>query len=305
MPVQAQRTRSGTIPSMETSNEALQDNTVIVGVYPCPHRYRGRPLIRNPASLWCFWRLGPKEGWPSHTTPDTDLIVFQTFPALFGLYRSGHLPKDVHIVGYARTKMEPETYLNRVTTYIKNPNGDPAIESELKEFKKLLTYVSGGYDSAEPFINLTKHLHDIEKAYTTPKVNRLFYLALPPSVFLPVAKNVKDNCYSANGINRIIVEKPFGRDLDSCRRLLEGLKLSWKEDETYRIDHYLGKEMVKNLLVLRFANVAMNAAWDRNSISNVQITFKEPFGTEGRGGYFDEFGIIRDILQNREYLWGK
>jgi glucose-6-phosphate 1-dehydrogenase len=79
---------------------------------------------------------------------------------------------------------------------------------------------------------------------------------------------------------------------------LGAIKLQWKEEETFRIDHYLGKEMVKNILVLRFANVALNAAWDKNSISNVQITFKEPFGTEGRGGYFDEFGIIRDILQN-------
>jgi glucose-6-phosphate 1-dehydrogenase len=80
------------------------------------------------------------------------------------------------------------------------------------------------------------------------------------------------------------------------------VKKHWTEDETFRIDHYLGKEMVKNLLVLRFANIALGAAWDKNSISNVQITFKEPFGTEGRGGYFDEFGIIRDIMQNRQCL---
>jgi len=114
-----------------------------------------------------------------------------------------------------------------------------------------------------------------------------------------VAKNIKDECYvKKGGITRIIVEKPFGKDTQSCRELIGALKQSWTEDETFRIDHYLGKEMVKNILVLRFANVAMGAAWDRNSISNVQITFKEPFGTEGRGGYFDEFGIIRDILQN-------
>jgi glucose-6-phosphate 1-dehydrogenase len=84
--------------------------------------------------------------------------------------------------------------------------------------------------------------------------------------------------------------------------LLGSLKEYWTEEETFRIDHYLGKEMVKNLLVLRFANIAMSAAWDKNSISNVQITFKEPFGTEGRGGYFDEFGIIRDIMQNRKFF---
>ena len=97
------------------------------------------------------------------------------------------------------------------------------------------------------------------------------------------------------------IEKPFGKDLASSRELQKSLEPDWKEEELYRIDHYLGKEMVKNVLVLRFANIAMGAAWDKNSISNVQITFKEPFGTEGRGGYFDEFGIIRDILQNREF----
>ena len=200
--------------------------------------------------------------------------------------------------------MDTEEYHKRITSYFKIPDDDATIAGKLEEFKKLSTYVAGGYEDAESFVNLTKHLEGIEQAYKTRDVNRLFYLALPPSVFVPVAKNVKDHCYSTRGINRIIVEKPFGKDLESCRSLLGALKESWKEDETYRIDHYLGKEMVKNLLVLRFGNVAMNAAWDRNSISNVQITFKEPFGTEGRGGYFDEFGIIRDILQNRECYRG-
>ncbi|KAF8450733.1 glucose-6-phosphate 1-dehydrogenase [Boletus edulis BED1] len=258
-----QRARSGTIPSMEIGGDALKDNTVIV----------------------VFGASG-------------DLAKKKTYPALFGLYRNGYLPKDVHIVGYARTKMDTEEYYKRITSYIKIPDNDPAVAAKLDEFKKLSSYVSGGYEDAESFINLRKHFEDIEKKYVTRDVNRIFYLALPPSVFIPVAKNIKENCYSTRGINRIIVEKPFGKDLESCRSLLGALKQSWKEDETYRIDHYLGKEMVKNLLVLRFGNVAMNAAWDRNSIDNVQITFKEPFGTEGRGGYFDEFGIIRDILQN-------
>ena len=160
-------------------------------------------------------------------------------------------------------------------------------------------YVSGGYEDSESFEKLNKYLQELDGGFQGNERHRLFYLALPPRVFIPVAKNLKEQCYSKAGINRIIVEKPFGKDLESCRELLRSLKEHWTEDETFRIDHYLGKEMVKNLLVLRFANVAMNAAWDKNSISNVQITFKEPFGTEGRGGYFDEFGIIRDILQNR------
>ncbi|KIJ20036.1 glucose-6-phosphate dehydrogenase [Paxillus involutus ATCC 200175] len=258
-----QRARSGTIPSMDISGDALKDNTVIV----------------------VFGASG-------------DLAKKKTYPALFGLYRDGYLPKGIHIVGYARTKMDVDDYHRRITSYIKNTDNDASVAAKLDEFKNISTYVSGSYDDPASFHNLTKHLEEIEKTYTTRDVNRVFYLALPPSVFVPVAQNTRNCCYSTKGVNRIIVEKPFGKDLQSCRELLGSLKQSWTEDETFRIDHYLGKEMVKNLLVLRFGNVAMNAGWDKNSISNVQITFKEPFGTEGRGGYFDEFGIIRDVLQN-------
>jgi glucose-6-phosphate 1-dehydrogenase len=98
------------------------------------------------------------------------------------------------------------------------------------------------------------------------------------------------------------VEKPFGKDLGSSRALQRALAPDWTEDEIFRIDHYLGKEMVKNLLILRFGNMFFNATWNRHNIDNVQIIFKEPFGTEGRGGYFDEFGIVRDVMQNRAYI---
>jgi glucose-6-phosphate 1-dehydrogenase len=196
--------------------------------------------------------------------------------------------------------MDEAEYHKRTTGYIKNPNDDPAIKEKLEEFKALSTYVSGAYDEVAAFENLNRHLESIESNYQTKERNRVFYLALPPSVFAPVSEHLKQSCYiETGGVNRVIIEKPFGKDTESCRELIGAIKQNWTEDETFRIDHYLGKEMVKNLLVLRFANTAMAAAWDKNSVSNVQITFKEPFGTEGRGGYFDEFGIIRDILQNR------
>jgi glucose-6-phosphate 1-dehydrogenase len=211
----------------------------------------------------------------------------------------GYLPRDVHIVGYARTKMDHAEYLKRATSNLKNPDNDSEITSKIEEFKKITSYVAGDYEEGSAFDNLNKYLEGMEKDYKGDERHRLFYFALPPSVFIPVAANLKEHCYTKGGVNRVIVEKPFGKDSDSCRTLLKSLKEHWTEDETFRIDHYLGKEMVKNLLVLRFANVALQSAWDKNSISNVQITFKEPFGTEGRGGYFDEFGIIRDVLQNR------
>jgi glucose-6-phosphate 1-dehydrogenase len=195
--------------------------------------------------------------------------------------------------------MDEAEFHKRATQYIKNPTDSQEVSTKIEEFKKLSTYVSGGYEDDESFGVLESHLRGIESSYQTKERNRVFYLALPPSVFIPVAGRVRRVNYSEDGVNRIIVEKPFGKDLESSRELLGALKLHWTEEETFRIDHYLGKEMVKNILVLRFANIAMSAAWDKSSISNVQITFKEPFGTEGRGGYFDEFGIIRDILQNR------
>ena len=199
--------------------------------------------------------------------------------------------------------MNEEEFLKRETSYIKLPDDDPHAATALDEFKRLSTYIAGDYEDETAFDGLNKHLEELESRYQSKERNRIFYFALPPSVFVPVSKNLKEHCYvRVAGINRIIVEKPFGKDLDSARELLASIKQYWTEDETFRIDHYLGKEMVKNLLVLRFANVAMGACWDKNSISNVQITFKEPFGTEGRGGYFDEFGIIRDILQNRTHV---
>jgi glucose-6-phosphate 1-dehydrogenase len=229
------------------------------------------------------------------------LTSLQTFPALFGLFRQGFLPRDVKIVGYARTKMDKAEFDKRATSYIKNSDDDPEITQAVQQFKDLSTYISGSYEDGEAFANLNTHLEEIESHYQRKEANRIFYLALPPSVFVTCAQHLKEQCYvTKGGVNRIIVEKPFGKDLDSARALLSSLKQHWTEDETFRIDHYLGKEMVKNLLVLRFANVAMGAAWDKNHISNVQITFKEPFGTEGRGGYFDEFGMIRDVLQNRK-----
>ncbi|KAJ7638830.1 glucose-6-phosphate 1-dehydrogenase [Roridomyces roridus] len=227
-----------------------------------------------------------------------DLAKKKTFPALFRLFRQGFLPNDVKIVGYARTKMDKAEFHSRATSYIKKSDDDAGLAESIDKFKDTLTYVDGDYDTGAAFDVLNAHLLEIEAHYTSEDKNRLFYFALPPNVFVTVAKNIKEHVYASPGVNRIIVEKPFGKDLDSARELLSSLKQYWSEEETYRIDHYLGKEMVKNILVLRFANVAFASCWDKSHISNVQITFKEPFGTEGRGGYFDSFGIIRDVLQN-------
>ncbi|ORZ17275.1 glucose-6-phosphate dehydrogenase [Absidia repens] len=228
-----------------------------------------------------------------------DLAKKKTYPALFGLYKNGFLPNNVHIVGYARTKMTQEEHIERVTQYIK-PKSDEE-QAKLQQFKHINTYQSGLYDQAESWMQLNQVLEKLEteRGLTLASSrNRVFYMALPPSVFIPVAQGIKQHVYNDQGINRLVVEKPFGKDTESSNELGDALGALFKEEEIYRIDHYLGKEMVKSVMNLRFANIFFAHAWDRQFIDNVQITFKEPFGTEGRGGYFDEFGIIRDVMQN-------
>ncbi|KAJ2964256.1 hypothetical protein NQZ79_g743 [Umbelopsis isabellina] len=228
-----------------------------------------------------------------------DLAKKKTYPALFKLFKNGFLPEKTHIVGYARTKMNHDEYIQRISQYIKVPDNQ-AMKKQLEDFLAITTYQSGQYDQDEGFQNLNAYISkfETESGFKDSNKHRIFYMALPPSVFVPVAKGLKKNAYSANSINRLVVEKPFGMDSESSNHLARELGALFREEEIYRIDHYLGKEMVKNLMTIRFANVFFGQIWDRRNIDNVQITFKEPFGTEGRGGYFDEFGIIRDVIQN-------
>lgn len=235
----------------------------------------------------------------------------KTYPALFGLLKYDYLPHHTHIVGYARSDLKLDEFRKRVTDYVKLPASAEKERHLLQQFKHSLEYVNGQYDQPEGFQELAAHLAEHEKrmvaeatknGVAVARVRRLFYLALPPTAFYPVAKHIHQYLYqssaSANTECAVIVEKPFGRDLQTSNELSAQLGSLFDERELYRIDHYLGKEMVKNLLVLRFGNLFFGHIWNRNYISNVQITFKEPFGTEGRGGYFDQNGIIRDVLQN-------
>ena len=138
------------------------------------------------------------------------------------------------MVGYARTKMTDEEFKKRQTSYIKNAD-DPDIKSKLDEFTEFSSYISGQYDQDDGFQALESHLRDIESKYQGNEPNnRLFYFALPPSVFIPVSRHVKRNNYTAKGVTRLIIEKPFGKDLDSCRELISAIKQDWKEDETFQ-----------------------------------------------------------------------
>ncbi|EEB07214.1 glucose-6-phosphate 1-dehydrogenase [Schizosaccharomyces japonicus yFS275] len=223
-----------------------------------------------------------------------DLAKKKTFPALFGLFRDDLLPKNLVILGYARSKLEHDDFLKRITQYITVNSEDD--KQKLEAFKQKCNYLSGAYDQPEAFETLEKRLRELEGERDVR--NRMYYLALPPDVFVPVVTNLKKKCYPENGIMRVIMEKPFGHDLKSAKELQAQLDPLLTEEELYRIDHYLGKEMVKNISFLRFANPVLAHIWNKNSIANVQVTFKESIGTEGRGGYFDSSTIIRDVIQN-------
>ncbi|XP_061336693.1 glucose-6-phosphate 1-dehydrogenase, cytoplasmic isoform isoform X1 [Gastrolobium bilobum] len=234
-----------------------------------------------------------------------DLAKKKTFPALFNLYRQGFLPPDeVHIFGYARTKISDDELRNRLRGYLVPDKGaSPKQLEDVSEFLQLITYVSGSYDSEDGFRLLDKEIleHESLKNSVEGSSRRLFYLALPPSVYPSVSKMIKTCCMNKSdlgGWTRVVVEKPFGKDLESAEELSNQIGELFEEPQIYRIDHYLGKELVQNLLVLRFANRFFLPLWNRDNIANVQIVFREDFGTEGRGGYFDQYGIIRDIIQN-------
>ncbi|XP_078520627.1 glucose-6-phosphate 1-dehydrogenase isoform X1 [Lissotriton helveticus] len=221
-----------------------------------------------------------------------DLAKKKIYPTLWWLYNDGLLPEDTYIVGYARSKITVEDIRKQSQPNFKATAAD---QQKLEKFFARNSYISGQYNDRTSFEKLNTHISSLPNGKIA---NRLFYLALPPSVYEDVTRNIRLTCMSTEGWNRVIVEKPFGKDLDSSNKLSNHISSLFKEEQIYRIDHYLGKEMVQNLMVLRFGNRIFGPIWNRDNIGCVVLTFKEPFGTEGRGGYFDEFGIIRDVMQN-------
>ncbi|GLV46699.1 Zwischenferment [Carabus blaptoides fortunei] len=221
-----------------------------------------------------------------------DLATKKIYPTLWWLYRDNLLPTRTLFYGYARSKIDVEKIAEKCRAYM---NVRPQDEELYSKFWKRNYYFAGNYDSRQDFENFNTQLTHQETGSTA---NRIFYLALPPSIFEEVTIHIRNACIGQKGWTRIIVEKPFGRDAESSQKLSDHMASLFQESQLYRIDHYLGKEMVQNLMTLRFGNRIFSPTWNRENIACIQITFKEPFGTQGRGGYFDEFGIIRDVMQN-------
>lgn len=220
-----------------------------------------------------------------------DLAKKKIYPTLWWLYRDRLLPEQTMFVGYARSALTVPQLKEKCSPYMKVKADE---QERYEEFWKKNYYVKGSYDTRRDFELLNQEMTKVG----TESANRIFYLALPPSVFTVVTANIKSCCMSKDGWTRVIIEKPFGRDSQSSAKLSSHLSTLFTEEEMYRIDHYLGKEMVQNLMALRFGNRIFGPTWNRDNIASIFISFKEPFGTQGRGGYFDEFGIIRDVMQN-------
>jgi glucose-6-phosphate 1-dehydrogenase len=230
-----------------------------------------------------------------------DLARRKIYPALFSLFCQDLLPADTRIIGFARSELSNEAFRQRISGNLTcRYTPDASCADRMHGFLSRCAYVAGRYDSPDSFLDLYEKIK-LERG-GIPPTKTIFYLAIPPSIFLSVARALGASgmvrCGEESPWSRVVIEKPFGRDRASSDELSRGLAEVFTEPQTYRIDHYLGKEVIQNLMVLRFANLVFEPVWNRKHITRVWIDWREDLGLEGRAGYFDQYGIIRDVMQN-------
>ncbi|WP_372571437.1 glucose-6-phosphate dehydrogenase [Ruegeria jejuensis] len=219
-----------------------------------------------------------------------DLAKRKILPGLFHRFEVGQMPPEARIIGSARTEMDAEAFRQATKDAIEQFTPDsPTRAKTLAAFLERLDYVTVDVSSDQGWQALAQTLR--------PDVVRAFYLSVGPSLFADIANRLHE-CGLATPDSRIVVEKPFGRDLASARALNEGLRACFEEHQIYRIDHYLGKETVQNLMALRFANSLFEPLWNATHVDHVQITVAESIGIDGRGAYYDQSGAMRDMVQN-------
>src|SRR5467141_2878498 len=251
-----------------------------------------------------------REGLSARAVPQPCIIVIfgatgdlthrKLIPALYNLAADGDLPPAVEIVGFARREKSDEQFRAELEEATRKFSRQPVRDEVWKTFAQSIFYHQSEFADESGYKALAKRLDKIDNERGT-RGNRLFYLAAAPDQFEPILKHLK-----AVGLNetckgswvRVIIEKPFGTDLASARELNRIVRSSFTEEQTYRIDHFLGKETAQNILVLRFANAIFAPLWNTRYLDHIQITAAETLGVEGRAGYYEGAGALRDMVQN-------
>jgi glucose-6-phosphate 1-dehydrogenase len=228
-----------------------------------------------------------------------DLSKRKIIPSLYRLSKDELLPESFFILGAARTGLDHSTFRAMMRDAVREAFPEDFDPGAWNTFEGKLYFVEVEYDKVDAYRSMRESIVDIEKERGTMG-NRIIYLAVPPEVCETVIENLGKAGLSAEetGYTRVIIEKPFGHDLSSARRLNTVLRNSFSEKQVYRMDHYLAKETVQNILMFRFANAVFEPIWNRRYIDHIQITAAETLGVEHRAGYYDRAGVIRDMFQN-------
>ena len=231
-----------------------------------------------------------------------DLTRRKLLPAIYNLAESGLLPESFAILGVARPAIDEAAYRKQIRGQVRQAEGEPLEPEKWKRIEERLHYVSGEFDDPALYKRVGAALEEIRTRCHTPP-NCLFYFATPPDLFGVVARHLDESGLTREdaGWRRVIVEKPFGYDLESARKLNAELRRGLRESQIYRIDHYLGKETVQNILAFRFANGIFEPIWNRRYVDHVQMTVAEDVGVGKRGAYYDKAGALRDIVQNHMF----
>ncbi|GHV98265.1 glucose-6-phosphate 1-dehydrogenase [Lactobacillus nasalidis] len=225
-----------------------------------------------------------------------DLAHRKIYPALFNLYRRNVIRDNFAVIGTARRPWSHEYLREQVAAAVHESIPD-VDEAQLTEFAGHFYYQSHDVTNVEHYVTLKRLAQELDERYECGG-NRIFYMAMAPSFFGTIAEHIADQHLTGSGFNRLVVEKPFGTDLASAEVLNRQIQSSFAEDQVFRIDHYLGKEMVQNILPLRFGNSLIKKVWNADMVKNVQVTLAERLGVEARGGYYDNSGALRDMVQN-------
>lgn len=233
-----------------------------------------------------------------------DLTKRKLIPALYALYVDQFLPRDFCMVGMSRTKMSHEDFRKLMRESMQKYAANLFNAEKWERFQSCLYYLPGDVDKKGGLDELAAYLKELAKQYNNTSHNTIFYLSTAPSLYNPIidrlveSKLVDRQVHKNSVWPRIIIEKPFGHDLSTAQELDNNLHRVFEEDQIFRIDHYLGKETVQNIMVMRFANGIFEPLWNRRYIDHVQITNAETLGVEGRGAYYEEAGNMRDMIQN-------